>query len=285
MQKDDKLKIIQDNTYYVLKEFHNICQENDIKYILDYGTLLGAVRHQGFIPWDDDVDVAMPREEYNKLKKCFNNGYKNDLFLQTHDSDGEYFLPFAKIIMPSQSFVEEDWSHFNIKTGPWIDIFIYDNFPSDHSEQRKRILEFNKHAEFIKKLPIVLYKEPKNIKEILKNYYKKIKRFILSLSFVHKYYINKNTKKMGELLKTIDELIDTDSGLMINYSFKIEKNRLSHYLLKRDDFDERKLVQFEEDYFYISQNYDEILKNRYGNYMQLPPENQRKMTHNWVFEE
>ena len=81
----------------ILQEIHKICVENNLTYWLEAGTLLGAVRHKGFIPWDDDSDVSMPRADYEKFLKIAQKKLPKDMFLQTQDTDKEYPLPWAKI--------------------------------------------------------------------------------------------------------------------------------------------------------------------------------------------
>ena len=92
----------------MLKEVKRICEEHDIKYFLDSGTLLGAIRHKGFIPWDDDLDVAFIREEYNKFLNVASKELDNRFFLQTWNNDNEYALPFSKIRMNNTKFVENN---------------------------------------------------------------------------------------------------------------------------------------------------------------------------------
>lgn len=81
----------------ILQEIHKICVENNLTYWLEAGTLLGAVRHKGFIPWDDDSDVSMPRADYEKFLKIAQKKLPEDMFLQTQDTDKEYPLPWAKM--------------------------------------------------------------------------------------------------------------------------------------------------------------------------------------------
>lgn len=115
----------------LLVEFHKICVANNLTYWLDAGTLLGAVRHKGFIPWDDDCDVSMPREDYEKFLKLAPNFLSQNVFLQTKESDPGWNLDYAKLRRNDTILLgkTEDGSE-NYHHGIFLDIFPYDYYPS-----------------------------------------------------------------------------------------------------------------------------------------------------------
>ena len=115
----------QEKLFEMLKWFHNYCKENDINYYLIGGTLLGAVRHKGYIPWDDDLDVALYRDDYNKLINCMGNQVYNDSYkLEAPLSKKDYVYPFCKIYDIKTTLVEN--TRFKTKRGIYIDIFPLD---------------------------------------------------------------------------------------------------------------------------------------------------------------
>ena len=112
----------------ILKEIHRICVDNNITYWLTAGTLLGAVRHKGFIPWDDDCDVAMPREDYDKFLKIAQKFLPETMLLQTHETEPAYTLPFAKIRKKNTLLIETgETGEENYHHGIFVDIFPFDN--------------------------------------------------------------------------------------------------------------------------------------------------------------
>ena len=124
--RNGQLKMLE-----ILKYVKNICDEHKLRYWLSAGTLLGAVRHEGFIPWDDDLDIEMPREDYLKLRKILLADKDSDYQLQDHSTDPFYFYSYAKLRdkhTVCESFIDTDDKLWTYK-GVWIDIFILENIP------------------------------------------------------------------------------------------------------------------------------------------------------------
>ena len=113
----EQLEQIKKKGLYILKEFDRVCRENNLRYSLIYGTLLGAVRHGGFIPWDDDVDVCMLREDYEKLRRIAPKALPKNLFYQCHETDKEYFQLFDKIRMNDTVFKEKYYTKYHMHHG------------------------------------------------------------------------------------------------------------------------------------------------------------------------
>ena len=111
----------------ILDVFDKVCRDNNLKYSLAYGTLLGAVRHQGFIPWDDDIDVMMPRKDYDRLLEIWNSQVTNEYIIQNYKTDFDYTNNFSKIRKNHTTFLQsEDEKNKKYHKGLFIDVFPID---------------------------------------------------------------------------------------------------------------------------------------------------------------
>lgn len=127
---DSKLRRLQLCELEILDEFVRICEKHDLQYYLVGGTLLGAVRHQGFIPWDDDIDVAMPREDYDRFAAIAAGELAPQYFYQCPETDPYYFLTYAKIRKNGTEVCEERFKNAKFHKGVFIDIFPLDFCPA-----------------------------------------------------------------------------------------------------------------------------------------------------------
>ena len=109
----------------LLDELDRVCRKNGIPYMLDGGTMIGAVRHKGFIPWDDDIDVAMLREDYERLKGVQSDFDSGKCFFQDDSTDPEYRWGYGKLRRKGTSFIRLGQEHLKQKDGVFIDIFHY----------------------------------------------------------------------------------------------------------------------------------------------------------------
>ena len=247
----------------ILKEVHKICEENNIKYFLSDGTLIGAIRHQGFIPWDDDLDIGMLREDYEKFCKIAPQILSENFILQNFQTDKGYGLQFGKVILKNTVWIEKVAKNTNRQwSGIYIDIFPYDNI----TENKKMQKLINRLYIFIQGLILIKFKYinisnyesmAKKLKYVLKKIYlctisKKLLIYIRD-SICKRYHNKSNT-------------------LVTKYGGNFYKNQNPYNFYK-----DLTLQTFEDTSFYIPKNYDKILKNLYGNYMEIPPiEKQRQ---------
>ena len=123
----------------LLREFDRVCKENNIKYMVAYGTMLGAVRHKGFIPWDDDIDVVLFREDYNRLMKIGPKSFEGKYFFQTYTTDKNYYRTHAQLRNSETTAIldSEITNKKSFNQGIFIDIFPLDGYPEDNQKVEK----------------------------------------------------------------------------------------------------------------------------------------------------
>ena len=247
----------------ILKEVHKICEENNIKYFLSDGTLIGAIRHQGFIPWDDDLDIGMLREDYEKFCKIAPQILSENFILQNFQTDKGYGLQFGKVILKNTVWIEKVAKNTNRQwSGIYIDIFPYDNI----TENKKMQKLINRLYIFIQGLILIKFKYIN-----ISNYESMAKKLKYVLK---KIYLCTISKKL--LIYIRDSIckryLNKSKSLVTKYGGNFYKNQNPYNFYK-----DLTLQNFEDTSFYIPKNYDKILKNLYGNYMEIPPiEKQRQ---------
>ena len=140
---DEQKAQIQEAELLILAELDRICQKHGIIYMVAYGSLIGAIRHNGFIPWDDDVDICMPRPDYQKFKEICKEELREDFFLQDNNSDPEYYYLIDKIRLNGTIFKESFVAKYNIHHGIYIDIFPVDIMPDNRFLANKQYYLFH----------------------------------------------------------------------------------------------------------------------------------------------
>lgn len=251
---EQDLKKLKEVELSILIDFDQLCKEHNIKYFLAYGTLIGAVRHHGFIPWDDDVDVVMLREEYDKFLSVASKYLdQKKYFLQNYKTDAHFYYLYSKIRLNHSTFKEVNNSN-EMHNGIFIDLFPLDTV----SESRLAAL-------FVKVVTkIIGYSLYYNriIKE--KSIYRIMNwmnpRFLLSLNEkIIKWFSGKGDELLPYAEVSIGGVLDKT----------VPK---SGYAKQIDGL-------FEQHVFPIPQDYDTVLKVNYANYMELPEESKRVSTH------
>lgn len=250
----EDFKKIQVEILDVVAEF---CEKNDIKYWLDCGTLLGAIRHKGFIPWDDDIDIGMLRKDYQKFMDLFNKENTRYKFF-CNENNSDFLYPFGKILDTNTVLYEPDEKGNKISV--YIDLFVYDNAPDDDKMVNKmfKIRDINNifsvanithhprgnifRRHMVHILRLMLKPFPKNL--FIKNMVKNSKK-----------YINAETKRVGNFMSY--SKVVCDRNILMEFT----------------------KAEFEGKLYPVPLEYDKWLTLFYGDYMKLPPVEKRVSHH------
>lgn len=243
--------------------FDSICKNLNLKYFLVAGSALGAVRHGGFIPWDDDLDVGMYREDYDRFMESAPSLLPTGIFLQNYKTDPQYPYVFAKLRNSNTTFVEKLLSNFSINHGVYIDIFPLDGYPEDILDRKKLSSLKTKYR---RKL-FCGFKMPRSLKS---------KVLALILRFFGYHRRTAETLAQYELL--ISKYPVKDSKIICSHGNRYGERDY----LNKTYYGNGLNVLFEGIQVRIPEKYDEYLTALYGNWRQLPPPEEQKGVHPYI---
>ena len=250
----DELKNIQ---LKIMDNVHSFCEDNGIRYFLAYGSLLGAIRHKGYIPWDDDVDIAMPRHDYDKFKDLYNK--KSSVYkMVCFENDKSYELPFGKVIDIRTKMIEPLYKQ-NDYMGVYIDVF-----PIDAYVNKKQVEDAHRLRRELNVKKAQLAKGRSLMKDCV--------------LFLGKLFLWR--KSVKSILHNIDSLCrsgNVETASLVGYLPSLNKDFRD--IIEKDTINKTCLAEFEGRKYRIPVGYDQYLRQQYGDYMMYPPIEKRISTH------
>lgn len=264
--KELNFKEVQTTALGVLKFIHCICEKENIRYFMAYGTLIGAVRHKGFIPWDDDLDIMMPRPDFNRFVEFCKNNDTSPFKLMNLDTTPGY--PYFNTRICDTRTVIDTYHERSVGMGVFVDVCALDGLGEGYEES----LELMKKSKRLCSL-MFLATRSKFHYGLTKGYVKnllKLPAYIVAHTLGKSFWI----KKMQKLLKNCNYQNSNFVGCLVWSSYTPVKE-----VFPKQWVEEIILGPFEDGNFCIPKHYDELLRRIYGDYMQLPPEKDRIYHH------
>lgn len=253
-----KLQLVQ---MEILKYIDEFCIKNKLRYSIAYGTILGAVRHGGFIPWDDDLDICMPREDYEKFIKLWKDTDK--YLLQNHNTNPDFTQSFTKIRKKNTAFVQEADIGLDYHKGIFVDVFPFDKVPESAIKRKSQSVNVMFYNLYMRGYP------PTKSGILVRT----ASKLILKLTPRSKY-LKKSNKYLSKICKyNYDETFKY---------FDASTAKTLHMYHDNDIFDNMKRINFENIEVFILNKLDHFLEICYGDYMKLPPESEQTWFHHPV---
>lgn len=258
----EEITLLKQRGLRLLKSFISFCETNNLTYYLFAGSALGAVRHKGFIPWDDDIDVCMPRSDYEKLLTFSPSCFGEKTFLQNCFSESGHILYFSKIRDLDSLFVESSSQHLNVHHGIYLDIFPMNDLPKGKIQRFFYDLHLYGMDAYINRFFSIKNNDnwfKKSIKKILTRKYRKMN--VHDVVLLREKFISHHKYPKSSLFW---------SGL----SFKVVCNKI--------DFQKPSKGLFEGIQVNLPTNQEHYLTGMYGDFMTLPPIEKRIPQHSIV---
>ncbi|MCB1120560.1 MAG: LicD family protein [Verrucomicrobiae bacterium] len=244
----------------ILRHLDAFCSKHQLRYFLAYGTLLGAVRHKGYIPWDDDIDLMMPRPDYLKFIELFDQGDQGTFKVVSIQNNRGYFANFAKII-DTRTVMYQDYEQVEkVQMGVYIDIFPMDGFPDDETEARSVIKRAGRWS--------VAYRLAiRKFSARSSNWFKWVLMTLITVPFriIGPYFFISRLEAVGMANKY-------DACTLVGC---VTSRDTLEQSFERKSLDEHVLLEFEGERYPAPASWDNYLSKKYGDYMTLPPESER----------
>lgn len=259
----------------VFKAFISVCEQHDLQYFCCGGTAIGTLRHKGMIPWDDDIDILMPRPDYNRFVNLFDElDISNSYELFTAKTNASYYLPFAKMCDKNSTILE--YEDIPCVLGVFIDIFPLDGAADDKDQRDRQLLGFRRAANKL----LVL---PKSMSINLKSAIKRFISFQIRTAWNELYYTFSKKQNREKVLQEIDRYLLSNSYSISNFFGNYGGMWGIKEFGPKEWFSDYVTGEFEGLSVRLPIGVHKLLTQMYGDYMQLPPEEKRGSHHNVAY--
>lgn len=255
----ETLKILQQTELSILEAVAQLCEKHGLRYFLDSGTLIGAIRHNGFIPWDDDVDISMPCQDYFRFLEIAQTELGDGYFIQNFTTEDNFDRSYTKVTKRGTTVIPAEWKYWDVFHGAWIDIFpLFFSDDEKDIRRKRRLYKISRILQAKSLYRSYMLTDGKTTSTVSNYLY-------ASLVGILPLKLRKKIKK-----KLLDKIFSKENG---KYLCRCA------IIVRRFDADcflgEPRYHQFEHLSLRIPNNYDKVLRDEYGDYMKLPPEDKR----------
>ncbi|MCR4874148.1 MAG: LicD family protein [Clostridia bacterium] len=242
----------------------SICEDNGLEIFMGGGTLLGAIRHKGFIPWDDDIDLYMKRPDYDKFIEIMRQNNNGRYRLECHEIDKNYLYPFGKFI-DTNTILKEKGADSGIEMGLYVDIFPIDGLGADVKAAKKQMKKINPYI--VMNLSLLVEPFRKGV-PFTKN------MAIAMIRVVAKMF---GGDKLQKKISAIAHACSYETSVYAGQYMEATGDK--RIFNKQEIYEDLKPMKFENTTFLATQNWDKYLSQTYGDYMTPPPKDKQVFTH------
>lgn len=272
---DETLKKLQNMELEILRDFQSLCEKYNIDYFAGGGTAIGAVRHKGFIPWDDDIDVNLVRKDYERFLEVAEKEFSDKYIIVNAEKNDIYPLMSTRWIKKGTKFKEESFKDLDIDLGVFLDIYCFDNVPDDELKMKKQ----GRKVWFLNKFMILkAVKRPvlyfSGWKANVVYFLSAMVHYMMNLCHISNKFLYKKVKK------TLIKYNDQKTKRVAYYFDPTPFTSVINY----DDIFPTKKVPFEDGEIRVGCNVERYLERRFGNYMELPPKEKRHNHPPYIFD-
>lgn len=243
----------------IMDDIHRVCVHNNLRYYLIGGSALGAVRHGGFIPWDPDIDIAMPRNDYELFVTKYSAQLDSKFSCRSHLTDTVYFPPHALVVLNGSKLVGASGGMIDKSIRPsevYVDVLPLDSWPKDERQMNRQIKKLNTIKSIKYRKAALVYSENSILTKMVKYSYKVL------LSVFSWHFLN--SKQQKEMKKYNYQNSEEWCSMASHYSFK-------KLTMNKAIFGTPTLMKFEDREYYVPEHVVEYLTQLFGNYLELPP--------------
>lgn len=256
---------VQEKLLEMLGWFHQYCRENGLTYYIVGGSMLGAIRHGGFIPWDDDIDVVLPRPDYNRLLSMFDTKRDHYLLESPYTGNRDFYYTFAKLYDTDTTLVQR--TRRNCRRGLYIDVFPLDGVGADENEALANFSKFDRLNMFLMTRTCAITKE--------RSFYKNAA--IVFSRLIPSFIVNDR-----ELVLKVDRTASSFGYDWCNYVANLMGSYRRKEIMEKRIFGKPTEYKFEDIVVDGVEHYEEFLTHIYGDWRKLPPEDKRKPSHEYI---